>query len=629
MSIQMKKQHKAKKWWIGGIALLLLCAVIFGIVWSAIDHSFRYDKKDLSPYFDASALNLEVLKALDLEIEANVDRAAVASKIEEKIKALSETELNKVAVDKIVNAKVSNSDNKVFNDLVWMYYEVASVSNEAGENPSVIDTLTNLKLAAKDGAKIVRLGSGSYSSVFEKILMNNSNFSTDFDRITDEDDLYTEGYNLILTGTAKYKKDGTDVEYAKFTDYYYYFAPVATPAPTEEGDETEGAVADYAGATTLGKTTETDAAFLAALNASGKKVGETITFTVTETIDTVETEITYSLKVTSAVKAEVKEMIVKLDEKVSYKDSEGTSKELAKDSYVRFKVILERVVTLDADTVKALVDKENTGLEEADKYVLDASLDEGEAAQRDERYAEAYKKHIEEGLIAEYVTSIKKTGENGEAASIDAIVRNALWKKIAEEYAKTDAMKDYPAKELKNYCKIELNNYEYDYETSSTNKKTYATLEDYILRSVFGKAASEVDALSTDAKEDAVYALIEAKGKELIAKKIVLFTLADKLDVEASRKERKAAKEEIYLGEYSLYYNMYYNAFAGSSSSDSEAMSTAHYYASMYAESALQSLTTSYLREYVVLNEVLEALVAEPATFADAHVTWVTSDAED
>ncbi len=623
MSIQSKKQKKSKKWLIGGIALLLLSAIVFGIVWSSVDHSFRYDKKDLSPYFDASVLDLEALKALDLEIKTNVNTSSVAAKIEEKIKALDVSVLNSIKVDKIQNAK--QNDEKVFNDLVWMYYEVGALENENDTTPEVISPLTNLKLAAKDGATVVRLGTGSYSSVFEKIIMNNANFSTDFTRITDEDDPYTEGYNLVLTGKATYNNGTSDVEYAKFTDLYYYYAPAATPAPAEEGDsegtapDDEGFVSEYKSASTLGKTAAADDAFRAALDASGKKVGETVTFTIAETIDSVERQIKFELKVTSAVKAEVKEMIVKLDEKVSYKDAEGASKELAKDSYVSFRVILERIVPLNEPTVKKLAEK--------DEYTLDASLAEGDADKADERYVTAYKKHVEEDLIAEYVTSIKKTGENGAPASIDAIVRQALWDEIAKSYAKTDAMKDYPARELKNYCKVELNNYEYDYETSATNKKTYATLEDYILRSVFGKSATDIQGWDADKKESEVYALIEAEGKELIARKLVLFSLAEKLDVEATRKERKAAKQEIYDEEYSLYYDMYYNAFKGSSSSDSEAKSTAHYYASMYADSALGSLTASYLREYVTLNEVLAALVAEPAAFADAHVTWITSDA--
>ncbi len=617
MSIQSKKQKKTKKWLVAGIALLVLCAIVFGIVWSSIDHSFRYDKKDLSPYFDASVLDLDTLKSLDLEIKTNVNKASVASKIEEKIKALDAAALDSVKVDKIQNAE--KSDENVFNDLVWMYYEVASVKDNTGAEPTVIGPLTNLKLAAKDGATVVRLGTGSYSSVFEKIIMNNKDFSTAFERITDEDDPFTEGYNLVLTGKATYMNDGgTAVEYAKFTDLYYYYAPATAPA-TEGDDGDEGTVSEYKSASTLGKTAAADTEFRKALDASGKKIGETVTFTIKETIEQVERDITFSLKVTAAVKAEVKDMIVKLDEKVTYKDAEGVSKELAKDSYVSFRVILERIVPLNETTVKKLAEK--------DEYTLDASLAEGDAATADERYVTAYKKHVEADLIAEYVASIKKTGENGTPASIDAIVRNALWTKIAETYAKADAMKDYPARELKKYCKVELNNHEYDYETSSSNKKTYETLEDYILRSVFGKSAADIQGWDAEKKETEAYALIEAEGKELIAKKLVLFALADKLDAKADRRERKAAKEEIYNEEYAMYYNMYLNAFQGSSSSESEAKSTAHYYASMYADSALSSLTTSYLREYVTLNEVLAALVAEPAAFADQHVTWITSDA--
>lgn len=618
MSIQSKKQKKSKKWLIGGIALLLLCAIVFGIVWSSIDHSFRYDKKDLSPYFDASVLNLEALKALDLEIKTNVNKTSVAAKIEEKIKALSTTALNSVKVDKIVNAKTTGD---TFNDVVWMYYEVASVKDDKGTEPSVIASLTNLKLAAKDGATAVRLGTGSYSSTFEKILMNNANFSTAFTRLTDADDPYTEGFNLVLTGKATYNNGTSDVEYAKFTDLYYYYAPATAPVTEGEGeDEDAGHVADYKSASTLGKTAAADTAFKAALDASGKKVGETITFTITETIDSVEREIKFELKVNAAVKAEVKEMIVKLDEKVSYKDAEGASKELAKDSYVSFRVILERIVPLNEKTVKELAKAE-------EGYTLDASLDEGDADKADERYVTAYKKHIEDILIKEYVTNIKKAGENGAPASIDAIVRNALWTKIAETYAKTDAMKGYPEKELKRYCKVELNNYEVDYETSSTNKKTYATLEDYILRSVFGKSATDIQGWDAAKKESEAYALIEAEGKELIAKKIVLFALADMMGIEADRGERKDAKEEIYNEEYSYYYSLFYNSSSGSTTNESEAKSTAHYYASMYADSAIASMTTSYLREYVVMNEVLKTLVEAPATFADAHVTWITSDA--
>ena len=65
MSIQTKGKtpSKAKKWLIPAVALLLLGAIVFAIVWSSIDHSYRYDKEDLSSFFDATLLDKDALAA--------------------------------------------------------------------------------------------------------------------------------------------------------------------------------------------------------------------------------------------------------------------------------------------------------------------------------------------------------------------------------------------------------------------------------------------------------------------------------------------------------------------------------------------------------------------------------------
>jgi len=283
---------------------------------------------------------------------------------------------------------------------------------------------------------------------------------------------------------------------------------------------------------------------------------------------------------------------------------------------VTFNVIVESVISLDQNAVKALDDAD-------DKYTATAGL-----ADTVEAYAEDYKAYTKRALIEKYVEDYKKDDKAG----FDQEISDALWEAIAKEYAKVDAMKDFPSSEIKRYYKTALNNYEYDYNTSESNLKAYPSLEEYILRSEYGVSSNDVSAMkASGTMESEVRTRIEADAKEQIARKIVLFSLADQLGIEIGKAERRAAKEEIAKREYDRYYTIYKSAYSSMSGQYTEAQieEIAVAYAEAASDSVEASLTTTYLREYATKKAIMAILVEDPVAFAEAHVTWTMSGEAD
>ena len=59
--------YKQKKIAVIVTASILLAAIVFGIVWACLDHSFRYDREDLTPYI--GSINLSDIKNMNLLLE--------------------------------------------------------------------------------------------------------------------------------------------------------------------------------------------------------------------------------------------------------------------------------------------------------------------------------------------------------------------------------------------------------------------------------------------------------------------------------------------------------------------------------------------------------------------------------
>ena len=612
MSIQTKGKtpSKAKKWLIPAVALLLLGAIVFAIVWSSIDHSYRYDKEDLSSFFDATLLDKDALAALDVRVDTTVTKDKILARAQEKLIALDSA---KEASRPLYGKKT----DPIFNDVVWLYYEVFKVDDATGANPTLV--MSNTAITDAKAATVVRLGSGSLSSALETLLIDYPSFATKFERKSDAGDTFTFGENLVLTVKATYQQDGATADYIKSKSYtYYYKADTATV----DDAASDSNVTDYEATFSLGVTdTTADTKFVAALrqklsDAANCKVGTTLTFDLDGIVvkdGTAAQEVSVEVKIDSAIKVEKKSMTTKLPEKLTYKGADEASKELAKDSYVIFNVMVESVASLNETNVKALLGD-----------ALTTDLTPGENQTRDEKYAEHYLDYTKGVLIDEYLADAKKNNEEG----LKEAIRYALWNKIAKDFATADKIVSYPESEIERYYKTAINNYEYEYNTNSTNLKTYKNLNEYILRSAFGKTSTEIAEWSEEKRETEIRALIETEAKEQIARKLVLFSLADVLGVSADRKDMKAAKEELYAATYTQYYNMYVQILSGTyQDADLKAYSAA--YAESYAAAAVDALTDSYLREYATLEKVLETLLPEPLTYAESHVTWTLSGEAD
>ncbi|MBQ2719393.1 MAG: hypothetical protein IJF73_04930 [Clostridia bacterium] len=610
MSIQTKGKtpSKAKKWLIPAVALLLLAAIVFAIVWSNIDHSYRYDKKDLSAFFDASVLDKDTLAALDVRVDTTVTEDKILTRAQEKLIAL---ETAKGASRPLYGKKT----DAIFNDVVWLYYEVFKVDDATGANPTLV--MSNTAITDPKASTVVRLGSGTLASALETLLIDYGSFTTNFSRKSDAGDVFTFGENLVLNVKATYENDGTTADYIKSKTYTYYYKAEAATA-----EENADNVTDYEAKLDLGVSdTTVNDKFVAALrqklaDTANCKVGTTLTFDLDGIVvkdGAAAQEVSFEVKITSAIKAEKKTMTTKLPEKLTYKGADDKSQELTKDSYITFNVMVESVASLNETTVKALLgDALTEELTPADKQT------------KDEKYAEYYLEYTKGVLIDEYLEDTKKN----DLDDLKTVIRNALWKKIAKEYATTDKMLGYPESEITRYYKTALNNYEYEYNTNSTNLKTYKTLDEYILKSAFGKTSTEIAEWDEEKREAEIRALIEKDAKEQIARKLVLFSLADVLEVSVDRKDMKDAKETLYAATYTQYYNMYKQLLSGSySATDLEAYSAA--YAESYASAAVDGLTDAYLREYATMAKVLEALLPDPVAYAESHVTWTLSGEAD
>ncbi len=615
MSIQTKGKtpSKAKKWLIPAVALLLLGAIVFAIVWSSIDHSYRYDKKDLSPFFDATLLDKDALAALDVRVDTTVTKDKILDRAQ---KNLVDLDTAKEESRKLYGKKT----DPIFNDVVWLYYEVFKLD---GENDEIADTdkpvMSNTAITDPAAATVVRLGSGTLAPALETLLIDYGNFATRFERNSDDEDDFTFGQNLVLTVKATYEQDGATADYIKSKTHTYYYKADAAPADDVANDSY---VTDYAAKFDLGVSdTTVNGKFVDALRAklsdtANCEVGTTLTFDLDGIVvkeGAAAQEVSFEVKITSAIKVEQKTMKIKLPEKLTYKGADDKSTELAKDSWIVFNVMVESVASLNEKNVKALMGN-----------ALTEDLTPGENQTRDEKYAEYYLDYTEGVLIDEYLKDTKEKDLDG----LKTVIRNALWKKIAAEYATSGKIISYPESEIARYYKTALNNYEYEYNTNSTNLKTYKNLNEYILRSAFGKTSTEIAEWNEEKREAEIRALIEKDAKDQIARKLVLFSLADVLEVSVGRKDMKAAKETLYDATYTQYFNMYKQLLSGTyKDNDLEAYSAA--YAESYAAAAVDGLTDAYLREYATMEKVLETLLPDPITYAETHVTWTLSGEAD
>ena len=330
-------------------AVLLLAAIVFGIVWSMIDHSYRYDRVDLAQFF-ADGKNpfdyktLEGLKKLPIKMETELTADKVNDQIETNLKGIP----NVVAT---YGKKAANlSSMAAFPDVVYMFYEVYRPTETDGNPDTLLISNTNYLATpasgatltqdnAAAGATVVRLGSGKLNALIEKWMQNYPEYGTSVNRVLDKDTVVADGYTYVIDVKGEYKTttkdaDGNDKEttktYVALTNYYYQPKPVPTP-----GDSTK----DYYSGNEKVLTDKTaydssikkaDAALITKVNeeaAKLTKIGEEAKIEMDAKIDTgsdtYPTTVTVTLK--AAFLAEQKIATIDLDGDDSLTDKDGNT----------------------------------------------------------------------------------------------------------------------------------------------------------------------------------------------------------------------------------------------------------------------------------------------------------------
>ncbi len=586
LSQKWRKLATWKKAGVIALSLLLLAAIVFGIVWSTLDHSFRYDKEDLSSYIGAVAP--DDCKDLPLTIKTDVTNEKIWADIQTTLTA-------KPLVDTIRRTDIAIAKD----DILSLYYRVCPVvvTPASGETPerreekAAVQSSTLYADEAK--AALVRVGTSTLHSDLDAALLTLlPNASGSITRRADGAAVETNDY-LVLTLKGTYKKNGADTVYLDLKELYL------------KGDDK--IVAD----TTINASLREQIA--------GKTVGTDLSFTLrlVPKAGEAETEVTFTGKINAAISVTEAVKEIKLTKELSYTGSDGKTAVLAKDSYVNFYYVINYSLRLDEATVRELDASDES-------YSMTAGLS------GDELFAADYLKHVQKKLNDAYVANLKKT-EN--ADQYHSILIDALWEEICK--ANTPKAAAYPAGTVEKYVKVAMTNFEYEYYTGSsadTYQKSYATLEEFILISEYGETKNALATLSLAERKEKVKSYIEKDAKEQISRKLVLYTLADNLDITVSKKDMNAKREELtkaytdsFYQTYDLYRQWKINGFEAYTSAELQTL------AKINAEDAVKELTTNYIRELVFFEKTTDAILElrKDANGEYQFITWDKAEETD
>lgn len=614
----LSKSAKIAIW----VAVILLVAVLaFGIVWTSIDHSYRYDLEDLSVFFkEGAVIDYEGLDTLPISLETTVSREDYLKKIYTNI-----TELEGIDAYKKKDANLSGI-KLPYPDIAYMYYEVF-VADAEGNPESTTPILSNTAYYDSAKSKEVRFGNGDLHTLLENYMRYNPEYSTAVIRNEDKDDTIEAGYTLVVDLTATYEttteKDG---ETTTTTNKYL----TLTNHNLELGSEDEVATKKatyYVGATTFKDMTtdvkdhkvpeEVSNAILAEfkkLTKNGEEFELKQDIKLTSGSNDV-TEVTFKGKVKVNFLAEVKEQTFTLSEQYipnveqdgfikndaavdfEYKDSAGTTQTVDKNKKLLLRITVESILSLDEELVLALT-------RDDDKFKAPIKLGEN----KDAAYALEYMEYVKKTMQDEAVAKLKK-----DEATMASNVKSALWDAIVAQYATDAYITSFPEGEIEKSCEALMESYKYDYANSGLTSK-YANAVEYTLAKVF--EVSNVTSMTADEQKAKLNEKLTEKAEEALRKEILLFWLADHFDVEITRADEKAAEEEIYAAYYQSYLQLYTDYYS-SVYSAADIARLARQDAKAQAEALC---TPAYLREYVALTEVQNVLVRDAKNYA--NITW-------
>lgn len=597
--------NKQKKIAVIVTASVLLAAIVFGIVWACLDHSFRYDKKDLTPYI--GSINITDIKNMNLSVETDISDDDVDKEIY-------------TLLTKLDNASHYTKKNVAMkeNHAVYMYYELYQYKTEEGSTEQKKELIASSTLFNdKDKSYIFRLGAGDFCQFLENKLLD-SNFVPEGKEgqpslgSISRNDVNNTGYNAGDTLVIKLKGTYTDGNGAQQTFYKEQSVFFQTDRPTENPlayNASNEFIENY-------KTgTDDNAALVAALKTAlaGKKNGETFSFTIpvyaakdhtSQTNVTFEGKLESSFSATSYVMSWIKDdNNAGTPEKFTITNNKGSKVEIDKGSSVEFRFTIEETLSLNMDTVTALAASDNSTTSEDKGFEIAEGL-----TATDEAYAEAFEKYTFERLRDAYIADLKKND------TYKATILDALWQEIYKKYTEGDGsvIIGYPEGEIESYYKTALNNYKYEYHSGSsaaTLQKTYNSAEEYILVKVYGKTSSDVKAMSKAEIESSIKSFIEGDAKKQIARRLVVYSLAQANGITMDRAERKGylqRAEESMVSYYRSTYQAYVNYGLMEMSKDQIELA-----AKNAAKESVNALTESYIRDAVYLEKVGELFLTD------------------
>ncbi len=596
--------HKQKKIAVIVTASILLAAIVFGIVWVCLDHSFRYDKKDLTPYI--GRINLSDIKSMSLSVETDISDDDVDKEIY-------------TLLTKLENASSYAKKNLTMkeNHAVYMYYEVYQYKTEEGSSETKKELIASSTLFNdKDKSYLFRLGAGDFCQFLETKILD-SNFVPEGKEgqiplgSVSRNDVNGAAYNAGDTLVIRLKGTYTDANGAQQTFYKDQSVFFQTDRPTEVPvayNASNELIENY-------KSDDDNASLVAALKTAlaGKKNGESFSFTLpvyAAKDHTEKTTVTFEGKLESSFNATMYVMSwIKDDnnagtpEDLTITNNKGSKVEIDKGSSVEFRFMVEHTLSLNKDTVTALAASDNSTTSEDKGFELPEEI-----ADTDEAYAEAFEKYTFERMRDEYIAELREND------AYKATVLDALWQQIYKKYTEGDdsVILGYPESEIESYYKTALNNYKYEYHSgssASTLQKTYNSAEEYILVKVYGKTSSDVKAMSEDEIESSIESLIKADAKKQIARRLVLYSLAQANEITMSRDERKGylqRAEESMVDYYRSTYQAYVNYGLMEMSKDQIELA-----AKNAAKESVAGLTESYIRDGVYLEKVGELFLTD------------------
>ena len=595
-------------------AILLVAALAFGIVWTSIDHSYRYDLEDLSPFFkDGAAIDYAGLDSLPITLETDVSRDEWLDQIAKNMKALDEPVLEGLYR---VNADLSAVGNP-YQDIAYIYYSVYQAKNVGTEAEPKWEKdgdpiMSNTAYTAKSATE-VRLGSGTLHEKIEEHMKNSPQYQTTIDRITDTTKDIPAGYTRVISLTITYEKANSSGEGTTTTKYLTldnYNLEIGEKGAPTIGENEPGSTEYYKGVSTFegmatqvsGNSVEKELsdALIEKFTAL-TKVGDSFTdesLSVKLSGSNEATALKIEGKVVACFLAEQVHQTMDLKENFKYKDAAGTEQTIETGKKLILDITLEKVLKLDKETVLALT---------ADKTDFVAPTKIG--ANEDHDYATEYMGYVKETMQKEAVDKMKTEAN---VATLTANVKNALWKEITALYA-TDAYIDsFPDDEIEKYCEAMIEAYEGEF-ASATGLK-YANVTEYMLAKVF--EVSDVSKMDAAEQKRVLDEKLTAKAEESIRKQILLFWLGDHYGVEITKADKKAAEKEIYNAYYSTYVSLYTSYYSTVYTASDIAR-----LARQDAKAQVEALCTeAYLREYVTLTKVQDKLVTDAKNYA--NITW-------